>query len=160
MLLSVYESAIALSQMFKSNIPDTNPLDQALNQIGLFAPEVVKVQGYESGSYINYPTGRFLGIGMSQDWQTIKNAKFTFDIKYKLIDDKKKALTNISNKTKDFSDSNATILNNAYEVALQAYRYRLNLELSVLESQIKSIDMEISKIKLMTSDEFKTTYSL
>ncbi len=82
----------------------------------------------------------------------------TFNQKFKLIDDKKKALTNISNKTREFSDSNVTILNNAFETARKAYQYRLSLELSVLESQLKSIEMEINNIKLMTANQFTTKY--
>jgi hypothetical protein len=95
----------------------------------------------------------------SSSW-IVKRALNTFNLKYQLIDDKKKALTNISNKTKAMSDSNAELLNNAFETARKATVYRINLELSILQSQLKSIDMEINQLKLMTASDFTKKYSI
>ena len=100
-------------------------------------------------------------VGMNDITSTsmiMNRAKLTFDMKFQLIDDKKKALTNISYKTKEMSDSNAVLLNNAFETARKATQYRINLELSVLQSQLKSIDMEINQLKLMTANDFLKKY--
>lgn len=100
-------------------------------------------------------------VGMNDITSTsmiMNRAKLTFDMKFQLIDDKKKALTNISSKTKEMSDSNAVLLNNAFETARKATQYRINLELSVLQSQLKSIDMEINQLKLMTANDFLKKY--
>lgn len=99
-----------------------------------------------------------LGIYISQAQSCMQIARNTFSQKAKLVDDKKKALTNISNKTKAFSDSNVTVLNNAYEASRRAFEFRLNLELSVLNSELKGIEIEIAKIKLMSADDFTAKY--
>jgi hypothetical protein len=99
-----------------------------------------------------------IGLTVSSSNSCMLIAKNTYPQKVKLIDDKKKALANISSKTVQMSDSNVTILNNAYEASRRAYEFRLNLELSVLNSQLKSIEIEMAKIKLMTAEEFTAKY--
>lgn len=160
-MLTIYEAVHALATIYNQT-PDSVSLQVGLNVARKPTPvplaydvkylnyvERIFVTDTITGSKMIYPPSMSLVI-----------AKNTFDQKFKLIDDKKKALTNISNKTAQMSDSNVTVLNNAFETARRAFEFRLNLELSVLNSQLKSIDIEIAKIKLMTAEEFTAKYGV
>jgi len=126
MKLTLYESVIALANIYKQPVVDV------IEQLGVF-----DLRG-----------------------SSLTIAKDTFDKKFSLIDDKKKALTNISSKTAQMSDSNAVILNNAFEVARRAYNFRLNLEISVLMSQLKNIEIETAQVKLMNAEDFISKYGI
>jgi len=93
-------------------------------------------------------------------YQCLQNARATFNQKKILVVQKQTALTNISNKVVDLSDSNIVIMNKAFETARKAFLYRLNLELSILNSEIKSLEIQLENMKNMTASEFTSVYGV
>lgn len=92
------------------------------------------------------------------NYQCLHNSRATFNQKKILVVQKQTALTNISNKVVDLSDSNIIIMNKAFETARKAFLYRLNLELSVLNSELKSLEIQLENMKNMTASEFTSAY--
>ena len=105
---------------------------------------------------INVMTQIGLTTGVTNNVMLIAN--LTYAQKFKLIGQKVLALTNVVTKTAAMSDSSAKLLNNAYEAAVKSYNYRLNLEIAILDSQLKSIEVENAGIKLMSAADFTAKY--
>lgn len=82
----------------------------------------------------------------------------TYLLKISLIKDKQNVLDNVMKNIDDFSTSNTDLISKASEVSLKAITFRQNLELSVLESQLKSLEIESMNIKTMTANEFVEKY--
>jgi hypothetical protein len=97
-------------------------------------------------------------LGMSDVVNVMDRAKLTYVLKMSLIKDKQSALDNIMKNIDDLTVGSNDIISLAVKTAQDAFRYRQNLELSLLESQLKQITMEIATIKGMTATEFNTKY--
>lgn len=80
--------------------------------------------------------------------------------KISLIGLKDKALENISSKFSEVKKTNDELLSKTLEVQKQAFLMRQNLELSILMSQSKKIDIEMEKLKTMNAETFIATYGL
>jgi len=130
MMLTIYERAVALQDLFKEK-----DLNMCMAEIGLYIP-----------------------FGAST--QVMQNAIIGYKNKAFLIKEKDKALTNLSGNIQEMSDSSATILNLAFETARKSFLLRQNLELSVLTSQLKMLEIESLNIIGMTAEEFETKYGV
>ena len=84
----------------------------------------------------------------------------TYLLKINLIKDKQDALDNLMKTIDQFTYSNDAIINEASLVSAKAIEMRVNLEISVLESQLKMLEIESLRIKDMTADQFNTAYPL
>lgn len=85
---------------------------------------------------------------------------YTYLMKMALINDKQKALDNLMTKIDTVSSSNIEIINQSTALAQQSFRYRQNLEISILESQLKMLAIEEMNIKLMTANDFIAKYGV
>lgn len=86
--------------------------------------------------------------------------KPVLDNKKGLIDYRDQVLNNVAKKFDEVRDSNNKLLNKSLEVQKQAFLMRQNLELSILMSQSKKIDIEMEKLKTMNAETFIATYGL
>lgn len=84
----------------------------------------------------------------------------TYILKINLIKDKQAALDNLMATIDKFISSNAGIIAEASSVSAKAIGMRVNLEISVLESQLKMLEIEALRIKAMTSAQFVAAYPL
>lgn len=82
----------------------------------------------------------------------------TYLIKINLVKDKQAALDNLMGTIDRFTSSNDAIISEASLVSAKAIGMRINLEVSVLESQLKMLEIESVKIKSMTAVQFTTAY--
>lgn len=80
--------------------------------------------------------------------------------KFSLLGLKDTALHNVAKKFDEVRESNNKLLNKSLEVQKQAFLMRQNLELSILMSQSKKIDIEMEKLKTMNAETFIATYGL
>jgi len=97
-------------------------------------------------------------VGMANVFNVMDRAKLTYVLKMALIKDKQSALDNIIKNIDDLTVGSNDIIALAVKTAQDAFRYRQNLELSLLESQLKQITMEIATIKGLTASEFYNKY--
>lgn len=88
----------------------------------------------------------------------MKKAVGTYLIKINLIKDKQAALDNLLKTIDDYTSSNNSVIAEASSVAAQAITFRTNLELSILESRLKMLEIEAVNIKKMTASEFLNKY--
>lgn len=108
----------------------------------------------------SYQVQKELNLNPPDPQQCIVNANATFEQKKLLVVQKQTALTNISNKVVELSDSNIVIMNKAFETARKAFLYRLSLELSLLTSELKSLEIQEVNLVNMTASEFTSIYGL
>ena len=94
----------------------------------------------------------------STDSPMIKRSMYTYVLKMSLINDKQKALDNIMGNIDKFTSSTNDLINKSYDAAESAFRYRLQLELAVLESQLKSLEIELLNLKNLSVDDFFAKY--
>jgi hypothetical protein len=90
--------------------------------------------------------------------EVFKRNEGTYLLKINLVKDKQKALDNLMGTIDKFTASNDAIIAEASAVSAKAIQMRVNLEVSVLESQLKMLQIEALKIKDMTSDQFIAAY--
>lgn len=88
----------------------------------------------------------------------MQRAMYSYVVKMGLIRDKNDALDNIMKTIDNMTTSSNDIIAMSTEYAQKAFRYRQNLELSVLESQVKQIEIEIASLKNLTASEFTAKY--
>lgn len=84
----------------------------------------------------------------------------TYLLKIGLVKDKQAALDNLMLNIDKFTTSNESIIKEASLVSGKALSMRINLEISVLESQLKMLEIELVGIQPMTSDEFIAKYGV
>lgn len=82
------------------------------------------------------------------------------DNKKGLIDYRDQVLSNVALKFNEVKESNDKLLLKSFEVQKQAFVMRQNLELSILMSQSKKLDIEMEKLKTMNAETFIATYGL
>lgn len=87
-----------------------------------------------------------------------ERAKYTYMVKISLIKDKQQALDNIMKSIDEITLSSNDIITLATKSATDSFKLRQNLELSVLESQLKQIEIEIMNLKGMTASDFAKKY--
>lgn len=85
-------------------------------------------------------------------------AKNSYLTKIGLIKDKQSALDNLMGTIDHFTASNTAIIAEASTVSAKAIGMRVNLEVSVLESQLKTLEIESVSIDSMTANAFITKY--
>jgi len=157
MLLNVYELPVALQEIYKE---ESLPL--AMEELGI---SIMVTQSHNSPTIgkenkLELLKNYFNGISWIYTYypMCVMNGKKSFQTKYFIIQQKELALNNISKNIEKMSDSSIAILNDAFEAARNAYKLRQDLELSVLNSQLKLIEIDILKLKTMTADEFEIKY--
>lgn len=137
MQLTVYERAVALQELFKEK-----SFDYAMEEMGLTI----------------VPVNSFYSSVLPSETMVMKRALESFKNKTLLSKEKDKVLFKISDNIQKMSDSNAEVLNLAFETARKAFKFRQDLELSVLNSQLKQLEVEILQIKTLTAEEFLAKY--
>lgn len=80
------------------------------------------------------------------------------DNKKGLIDYRDQVLDNVARKFMEVKKSNDDLLLKSFEVQKQAFIMRQNLELSILMSQSKKLDIDMEKIKTMNAETFIANY--
>jgi len=159
MLLNIYELAVALDEIYKEE-----NLTVSMYELGLSINDVGVMEIKDENNYpVNFkldPTVHpdYKGMAIVNYPRAIANAIASFKDKYFVIAQKELALQNISANIEKMSDSNIEILNLAFESARNAYKLRQDLELSVLNSRLKLLEIDIMKIKTMTASEFEAKY--
>lgn len=112
----------------------------------------------EDMNKVNTPT--WSQLLFSPPRQSMEAFKPMINQKFSLIGLKDTALQNVAKKFDEVRDSNNKLLNKSLEVQKQAFLMRQNLELSILMSQSKKIDIEMEKLKTMNAETFIATYGL
>lgn len=92
--------------------------------------------------------------------EVMKRSKNTYLVKISLIKDKQNALDNLMRTIDSFTASNDNLISEASAVSLKAITFRQNLELSVLESQLKTLEIESMNMKNMTAEDFVSKYGV
>jgi hypothetical protein len=92
------------------------------------------------------------------DSAIMKRNTNTYLLKIGLVKDKQNALDNLMKTIDGFTNSNNDIIIEASNVSATALNMRLNLETSVLESQLKMLEMESISIDAMTAGDFINKY--
>jgi hypothetical protein len=82
----------------------------------------------------------------------------TYLQKADLIKDKQNALVNLMGTIDSFAASNTALIAEASMVSAKAIGMRVNLEISVLESQLKMLEIESLTIDTMTANAFIDKY--
>lgn len=88
----------------------------------------------------------------------IKRNINTYLLKIGLVKDKQNALDNLMKTIDSFTASNNDIITEASNVSATAINMRINLETSVLESQLKMLEIESISIDSMTANDFTSKY--
>jgi hypothetical protein len=94
----------------------------------------------------------------SIDTPVVKRAIITYLTKISLIKDRQIALDNLVVSIGKFTSSNESLITEASDVSAKAIGARINLEISVLESQLKMMEIESATIDTMTSEAFTAKY--
>lgn len=122
----------------------------------------MQVNFFEYCVFVNEQASEFEDVWYQLNFTPPKVAMNFFraflDNKKGLIDYRDQVLDNVANKFNEIRESNDKLLNTTFELQQKAFLMRQNLELSVLMSKIKAVEIEMQQLKAMNAETFINKY--